>query len=127
MQLLQAMILFFVVTLFSTPTARGQNTAEGGLKAEIIGVSVSDNRRPVVTFKIGDSKGKPLDLDDLDPNSVKFTIAVLKTGKDGEKDYHNYILNKVTGKDYVYKSETKKPVILETMQPDSTARITAAW
>src|SRR5205809_446389 len=119
MQLLQAMILFFVVTLFSTPTARGQNTAEGGLKAEIIGVNVSDNRRPTVTFKIGDSKGKPLDLDDLDPNSVKFTIAVLKTGKDGEKDYHNYILNKVTGKDYVYKSETRKPVILETMQPDS--------
>ncbi len=119
MQLLQAMILFFVVTLFSTPTARGQNTAEGGLKAEIIGVNVSDNRRPTVTFKIGDSKGKPLDLDDLDPNSVKFTIAMLKTGKDGEKDYHNYILNKVTGKDYVYKSETRKPVILETMQPDS--------
>jgi hypothetical protein len=34
----------------------------------------------VVTFKISD-QGKALELEDLDPNSVKFTVAALKTGK----------------------------------------------
>src|SRR5947207_12093687 len=77
-----------------------QNTTDGGLKAEIIAVSISGSR-PVVTFKISDAKGNPLDITDLDPNSVKFTMAVLRKEKDGGQDYHNYILTKVAGKEYV--------------------------
>ena len=93
-----------------------QNAADGGLKAEIIAVSISGSR-PVVTFKISDAKGNPLDIADLDPNSVKFTMAVLRKEKDGGQDYYNYILTKVAGKEYVYKGETRKPVLAETLQP----------
>jgi hypothetical protein len=53
----------------------------GGLKAEITAVMIAANRRPVVTFNVRDVKGQPVDLDDLDPNSVRFTIAAQKVGK----------------------------------------------
>jgi OmcA/MtrC family decaheme c-type cytochrome len=96
-----------------------QSNSDAGLKAEISAVTIPANRRPVVTFKISDAGGKPLDLNSLDANSVKFTIAVLKPGKGGERDYQNYLLSKVAGKDYVFKGETRKPVRSETMQPDS--------
>lgn len=118
MQLLRVLMLMFALTLFTTPAVHSQSTTDSGLKAEITGVSIPGNRRPVVTFKITDSKGKPLDLDDLDPNSVKFTIAALKIGKSGDSDYHNYVLSRVAGKEYVYKGETRKPVLAETLQPD---------
>src|SRR5215467_9184982 len=119
MQLLLAVILAFGFVSVQPSELRGQSSANGGLKAEITGVSVPPGRRPVVTFKISDLKGRPLELEDLDPNSVKFTIAALKTGKSGEHDYTNYILTKVSGKDYVYKSEAKKPVLADTLQPDA--------
>src|SRR5919109_1896541 len=111
-------ILTFILTLFAVSAAQSQNTPGAGLKAEIIGVTIPDNRRPGVTFKISDAKEKPLDMSELDPESIKFTIAAVKVGKDGEKDYHNYILNKVAGKEYVYKGESKKPVLAETLQPE---------
>src|SRR5262245_29817732 len=90
---------------------------QNGLKAEIISVTIPANRRPVVTFKASDAKGKPVELEELDANSVKFTIAFLKTGKAGESEYQNYILTKVTGQDYFYRGENRKPVLAETMQP----------
>ncbi len=62
----------------------GQSSAQSGLKATITAVAIPNDRRPVVTFKITDVKGKPLELDDLDPDSVKFTIAALRAGKNGE-------------------------------------------
>ncbi len=117
MQLVLMLIFIFGLT-FTTPAVNAQSAADGGLKAEITAVSIPGNRRPVVTFKISDLRGKPLELDALDPNSVKFTIAVLKIAKSGEADYSNYVLTKVAGKDYVYKGETKKPALSETLQPD---------
>jgi OmcA/MtrC family decaheme c-type cytochrome len=93
-------------------------SSPGGLKAEITGVAIPASRRPLVTFKVSDAKGKSLDLDDLDPNSVKFTIAVVKVGNSGESDYQNYILTKVAGREYVYKGETRKPALAESLQPD---------
>ena len=68
--------------------------------------------------RITDSKEQPLELSDLDADSIRFTIAAIKTDKSGETSYHNYILTRVTGKEYVYKGETRKPVLAETMQPD---------
>ena len=97
----------------------GQSSAQSGLKAAITAVAIPTDRRPVVTLKITDAKGKPLELDDLDPDSVKFTIAALRAGKNGERDYHNYILTKVAGKEYLFKGETRKPMMTETLQPDS--------
>ena len=118
MRLLLLLILFFGLAVVVPSDVRGQSGPNGGLKAEIIGVSVPGSRRPVVAFKISDSRGKPLELEDLDPNSVKFTLAALKTGKNGDRDYANYILSRVAGKDYTYKGETKKPALAETLQPD---------
>ena len=39
-----------------------------------------------MTFKIADAKGKPLDLEDLDPDSLKFTIAALNVDRSEEYD-----------------------------------------
>jgi len=118
MRLLLLLIWFFGTAVAMPSGVGGQSSPNGGLKAEITGVSVPASRRPVVTFKISDSRGKPLELQDLDPNSVKFTLAALKTGKNGERDYVNYLLTRVAGKDYTYKGETKKPALAETLQPD---------
>lgn len=112
-------ILFLIIVLSITASARVHaQPVQSGLKAEIIGVTIAANRRPVVTFKVSDAKGKPLELEELDPNSVKFTIAVLKIGKGGESDYQNYILTKVPGRDYLDKGENRKPVLSESLQPD---------
>ncbi|MSP38942.1 MAG: OmcA/MtrC family decaheme c-type cytochrome [Deltaproteobacteria bacterium] len=111
----------FNFALFFGPALPGyaQSNAEGGLKAEISAVAIPANRRPMATFKITDASGKPLELNALDADSVKFTIAVLKIGKGGEQDYQNYLLSRVAGKNWVFRGETRKPVLSETMQPDS--------
>ena len=110
-------LFLFMFMVAAAPTAYGQSSV-GGLRAEITAVTIPANRRPVVTFKVSDAKGRPIQLEDLDPDSVKFTIAVLKAGKSGEGDYQNYILTKVASRDYVYKGETRKPALTETLQPD---------
>ena len=51
------------------------------------------HRRPVVAVRITDSKEQPLELSDIDADSIRFTIAAIKTDKSGETSYHNYILN----------------------------------
>ena len=63
----------------------GQSSAQSGLKATITLVAIPNDRRPVVTFKITDVKGKPLELDDLDSDSVKFTIAALREAGSGQR------------------------------------------
>ena len=92
--------------------------ADDGVNSQITSVRFTTDRRPVVTFKINDVKGKPLDIEDLDPNSVKFTIAAIKAETGGETSYHNYILTKVSGKDYVYKNQIRPPRLAESLQPD---------
>lgn len=87
-----------------------------GLKAQIVGVKIPENRRPVVTFKISDAKGNPLDRSEL--GEIRFTIAKVQVAVDGEASYYNYVLSKVAGKEYIYKGERKKPVMAETLQPD---------
>lgn len=99
------------MVLIAAPVC-GQGSAQSGLKAEITGVTIPANRRPVVTFNVSDAKGQPLEINDLDANSVKFTIAALKAEKNGERGYSNYILSKVAGKEYVFKDETRKPRLL---------------
>ena len=88
------------------------------MKAKITGVTISIHRTPLVTFEITDSKGQPLDLSDIDEGSIRFTIAALIAEASGESRYQNYILKRVTGKEYVYKGEVKKPALAETLQPD---------
>ena len=59
-----------------------------------------------------------MNLSDLDANSVKFTIAAIKAESNGATSYHNYILTRVSGKEFFYKGETKKPALTEALQPD---------
>ena len=66
MQLRRVLILISAVVLSPTYAVHTQTAPDSGLKAEITGVSIPANRRPVITFKISDAKGKALDLDDLD-------------------------------------------------------------
>ncbi|HWX77061.1 MAG TPA: hypothetical protein VNY32_06270, partial [Candidatus Acidoferrales bacterium] len=75
MRLLLLLILFFGFAVAMPSGVSGQSGPDGGLKAEITGVSIPSSRRPVVTFKISDSRGRALDLEDLDAHSVKFTVA----------------------------------------------------
>ena len=59
-----------------------------------------------------------MELTELERNSIKFTIASIKADNTGATNYLNYILTKVSGKEYVFKGETKKPALAETLQPD---------
>jgi OmcA/MtrC family decaheme c-type cytochrome len=114
-------VLLITFLLSGLSGGHGQSPL-GGLRAQITGVAIPASRRPVVTFKVSDAGGKPVDLADLDPDSVKFTIAALKVAKSGETDYQNYILTKVAGREYVYQRETRKPALAETLQPDFDQR-----
>ena len=110
--------IVWIVNIFMAGLVHGQAIQSGGLAVEIIGVTIRQDRRPVATFKLGDTKGHHVELSDLDPNSIKFTIAAIKADNTGATSYHNYILTKVSGKEFVFKGETKKPALAETLQPD---------
>src|SRR5258706_7717402 len=111
-------LLILAVVIGLGRNAQAQSAASSGLKAQITAVAIPATRRPVVTFSVRDSGGKPLELADLDAESVKFTIAALKTDKSGARDYSNYILTKVAGKNFSFKGESHKPALAETAQPD---------
>jgi OmcA/MtrC family decaheme c-type cytochrome len=103
---------------FTHSACYAQISAAQSLNSEITGVRILADRRPVVTFKINDRQGRALELSDLDDGSIRFTVAAIKADSNGQTGYHNYILTKVTGKEYVYKGEINKPVLPETLQPD---------
>jgi len=88
-----------------------------GVTSKITSVAISSERRAVVTFTASDATGKPLELAALDSVGLKFTIATLLTSKSGGGEYRNYLLTKVAGKEYTYKGETKKPALVEALQP----------
>ncbi|HXL08791.1 MAG TPA: hypothetical protein VN966_01070, partial [Candidatus Bathyarchaeia archaeon] len=89
-----------------------------GINAKITGVTIPTHRKPVVTFEIADSKGQPVDLSAIDEESIRFAIATLTAEASGESRYHNYILKRVTGKEYVYKGKVRNPALAEALQPD---------
>lgn len=114
---LRALLFLALGFFFLYPApAHGQPSVGEGLKAQIIGVKIPENRKPIVTFRISDAKGAPLDRSALE--DVRFTLAAIKTGERGETSYHNYVLSKIPGREYVYKGERKKPALAETLQPD---------
>jgi OmcA/MtrC family decaheme c-type cytochrome len=92
--------------------------ASGQLTVQISSVKITSDRRPVVTFKVITAKNNPLELGDLNPDDVKFTIAAIERDTNGATRYHNYILSQISGKAYLYQGKTRKPVITETVQPD---------
>ena len=99
------------------PTSALARPAGGtGLKAEILDVKLSEKRNPVVTFRIGDDQGAPLDRTEL--GELRFTIAAAKADGAGATTYQSYILSKVLGREYVHKGERRKPALADTLQPD---------
>lgn len=110
------LLLFLGFSLLSPDRAFAQAAAGNGLRAQIVGVKIAADRRPVVTFRISDSRGNPLDRSQLE--DIRFTIAGIKTGDGGETSYHNYVLSKIPGREYVYKGQRRKPALAETSQPD---------
>src|SRR4029079_18852448 len=54
----------------------------------------------------------------LDPDSVGFTIAALRSTVSGEGRYYSYVLTNVKGKQYQYRGETRNPALPDTLQPD---------
>ena len=107
-------VFLWIVCLF-TP---GLTLASDHLTVEITSVKLTLDHRPVVTFKVTTAKNNLLELADLDAASVKFTIAAIERDTNGDTRYHNYVLSKVSGKSYLYKGESRKPAIAETLQPD---------
>jgi len=108
----------WAVSLFTAQMAHAQPLQNGGLQVEILSVKIEQDRRPVATFRVTDGKGRPPRLEDISVDSVKFTIAALRNHKSGESEYRNYILNRVSGRDYFFNGENRKPAVTETLQPD---------
>ena len=109
------MMLTIVMLLWSSALL-AQRT--GGLKVQITRVRLSADRRAEVMFTVAESSGKSFNLTELDADSIKFTIAAIKADTNGATSYHNYILRKVSGKEFIHKGETKKPALAEALQPD---------
>ncbi|MBI2864157.1 MAG: OmcA/MtrC family decaheme c-type cytochrome [Chloroflexi bacterium] len=113
--------LFMVVyqLVHSNSVVNGESTpATGGVKLAITSASIPGDRKPVVSFKLTDAKGSPLRLTDVDANSLRFDIAVLKqeTGT-GRTFWENFVVNQVQGRDFVFKGETRKPALDTATQP----------
>lgn len=118
-QLPSMAVLWASVLLGLTGWARvGFADSASGLRADIIDARIGADRRGAITIKISDERGAPLDLADLDRASVKFTIAAVKAGPNGATAYRNYVLNRVTGKEFFFKGEARQPAVAETLQPD---------
>ena len=87
-----------------------------GLKAEITSVAIGANKKPVVTFKIGDAKDRPLKLSDLDGNP-SFTRAQIATDKDtGDTFYQSLVISDVVGAPYTLLGQTMQPALAKTTQ-----------
>ncbi len=94
------------------PGAPGRSAAivGPGLKLEISQVEIGADNKPVVTFKMTDASGNPLQVSDLDANSLRFTMAkiVTDTGS-GLTHYENYFVTDAKGAPYTYKGQTMQP------------------
>ncbi len=97
------------------------------LKVEIMKVDIGSDRRPVVTFKLTDSKGAALKISDLD-GTPRFGMAAVKVdATTGLSQYLSYYVNPaVRGNAYVVNGVTKQPALATAQQAglDPVGRIT---
>lgn len=120
-------ILIAAAALLSFPwwgsqvqTILAADTTGPGVKVQITSVSIPGDRRPVVTFRVTDAQGNPLQLSDLDVNSVRFTIARIDQDKDtGLTSYFNYVMINATGRPFVFRGQTMQPALASAVQPAS--------
>jgi OmcA/MtrC family decaheme c-type cytochrome len=107
--------LGFLLALFLQYPANLYGQIGGGLKAEPVSAKLDTARHPSISFRVSDAQGTSLDLKDID--GLKFTIAAIKEETNGATQCQNYILNQVTGGEFVFNGETRKPVLDQTLQP----------
>ena len=110
------LVFWLIFSLLCDSQIWAETTA--GLSAAITEAHIGAHRRPIATVKITDGKEKALELADLDAGSIAFTIAAVNATEAGETRYHNYILNRVAGQEFMYNGTPTKPVLSEALQPD---------
>jgi OmcA/MtrC family decaheme c-type cytochrome len=81
-----------------------------GLVATITAVMIMPDNRPMVTFKITDSKGQPLAISDLD-TYPRFTIDYIAVDAANLTSYVNYITQARDGAPFVIGNTTMQPAI----------------
>jgi OmcA/MtrC family decaheme c-type cytochrome len=87
-----------------------------GIVSEITGVTVGDDRIPIVTFTLHDTSGNPLSLEAVE--SVRFLVArVEQDAETGLTQYVNYFTREVTGAEYRFEGKTVQPVLANATQP----------
>lgn len=93
-----------------------------GLKAEISKVDIGADNKPVVTFKLTDSKGNLLKNADLDANSFRFAISKVNTDKDsGQTSYESYITRTVTGGTFTLNGKAMQAALPSAIQATTDA------
>ena len=108
----------FVVSQ-SSPVASGStNPAGDGVSLKITGTSIPTDLKPVVSFTLTDAKGSPLRLSDVDDGGLRFLIAAIQVDPETKNTkYVNYVVNTVTGRDFVFEGKTTKPALASATQP----------
>ena len=92
------------------PTGKTGAPPGPGLKLQIMKVDLPADNKPVVTFKINDSKGVALRPTDLDANSIRFALAKLVVDKDtGLMRYESFVTREVKGAEFTFNGEKKAP------------------
>ncbi len=128
------LVALFVSSVWASAQARNllQATATpaGGVNIKITGVSIPNDRKPVVTFRLADDAGRPLQLSDVDQGSVRFTIARLETDtQTSTTQWVNFVTGTVQGRPYQFEGQTMQPVLPQAIQVlsamDSTGQFAA--
>lgn len=71
------------------------------MKLTITAASIPSDLKPVVAFNLTDAKGSPLRLSDVDEGGLRFLNAAIVPDPDtNSTKYVNYVVNRVTGRDY---------------------------
>ncbi len=105
------------------PGAPGKSAAlppGPGLKMDISKVEIGSDNKPVVTFKVTDDKGNPVNVSDMDAGSLRFTIAkIVSDTSSGLTRYENYITTTVKGGTFTMNGDTKQPALATATQANS--------
>jgi OmcA/MtrC family decaheme c-type cytochrome len=126
---LPALFLLFLVVISACTGPAGAQGSPGpqgepgaaapgeGLALKITGVEIPGDLRPVVTFSLQDGRGKPLEPDLLDANSLRFTITRLSVDSaSGISQYVSYVTSQVQGQEYTFKGKTTRPALESALQ-----------
>lgn len=98
------------------PPGPGAVLAGPRIQAEILGVEMPGDRKPVVTFSITDENGVPLKMEDV--REVRFLLAALQVDSEsGLTPYLNYVTRVAQGREYTFNGEARQPALSEAVQP----------